>query len=430
MAEVVCVGLGPFNLGLAALADPVADLSVRVVERRPGFSWHPGLMLPDAEVQVPFLADLVTMADPTNPHSALNYLHERDRLYRFYFRERMHLLRAEFDAYCRWVVDRVGGCEFGATATGLRRGRDGGWEVQVRCGERGAHTLRADAVVLGVGGEPHVPDCAAALIDTHPAVLHSADYLAHRDRLQRADRVMVIGSGQSAAEVMADLLDHLPAGASRSWYTRSAGFLPMEYSKLGLEHFTPEYTAHFHGLPEDTRDRLRAHQDLLYKGISADTSARIYDRLYAMGADGDDTSDRIDYRSRCRMDRVTACPDGTVEVQLFHLDQGCRFVRRVDAVVLATGYRPTPLPLGELADVVARDRSGRPVVERDYRLRLTDGGPSTIFVQNAELHTHGVGTPDLGLAAHRNAVIINAIAGRPVYAVRERNVFQRFGAPS
>jgi lysine N6-hydroxylase len=69
------------------------------------------------------------------------------------------------------------------------------------------------------------------------------------------------------------------------------------------------------------------------------------------------------------------------------------------------------------------------VVELDYRLRMADGSPSTLFVQNAELHTHGVGTPDLGLGAHRSAVIANALAGREVYAVRERNVFQSFGAP-
>ncbi len=60
---------------------------------------------------------------------------------------------------------------------------------------------------------------------------------------------------------------------------------------------------------------------------------------------------------------------------------------------------------------------------------MADGSPSTLFVQNAELHTHGVGTPDLGLGAHRSAVIANALAGREVYAVRERNVFQSFGAP-
>ena len=57
------------------------------------------------------------------------------------------------------------------------------------------------------------------------------------------------------------------------------------------------------------------------------------------------------------------------------------------------------------------------------RLR-TAAPPSTLFVQNAELHSHGVGAPDLGLGAHRNAMIVNALCGREVYAVRERNVFQ------
>ncbi|MGE3141580.1 MAG: SidA/IucD/PvdA family monooxygenase, partial [Thermoleophilia bacterium] len=102
--DVVGVGLGPFNLGLAALLDPVGDVDAVFLDARPEFSWHPGLMLPDAEVQVPFLADLVTLADPTSRHGVLQYLHEQGRLYRFYFLERMHLLRAEFDDYCRWVA--------------------------------------------------------------------------------------------------------------------------------------------------------------------------------------------------------------------------------------------------------------------------------------------------------------------------------------
>ena len=67
------------------------------------------------------------------------------------------------------------------------------------------------------------------------------------------------------------------------------------------------------------------------------------------------------------------------------------------------------------------------MVELDYRLRMADGSSSTLFVQNGELHSHGVGAPDLGLGAHRNAVIANALCGRDVYAVRDRNVFQSFG---
>ena len=78
MHDVIGVGLGPFNLGLAALLDPT-DLDAVFFDDKPDFAWHPGLMLPDAEIQVPFLADLVTLADPTSPYSFLNYLHETGR---------------------------------------------------------------------------------------------------------------------------------------------------------------------------------------------------------------------------------------------------------------------------------------------------------------------------------------------------------------
>ena len=68
------------------------------------------------------------------------------------------------------------------------------------------------------------------------------------------------------------------------------------------------------------------------------------------------------------------------------------------------------------------------MIDADFRLRLVDHDKSRLFVQNGELHTHGVGAPDLGLGAHRNAVILNAVCGREVLPVRSRNVFQTFGS--
>jgi len=422
--DVVGVGIGPFNLGLAALLDPL-DVDAVFLDGRPGFAWHAGLMLPDAEVQVPFLADLVTLADPTSPHSVLQYLHEEGRLYRFYFHERMHLLRREFDAYCRWVAGRLESCRFGRRVESVRPLGDGGWSVRVARSAGTTTELHASAVVLGVGSVPALPATAGARLGD--GVLHSSDYVTHRARLLESPSVTVIGSGQSAAEVVADLLDHGAPGQRRAWFTRAAGFLPMEYSKLGLEHFSPEYTAHFHGLRPEVRDGVRAGQDLLYKGISAETSARIYDALYRASIDGGDPG--LEYRARCEM---TGLDDdrGGWTLRLRQIEQDAAFTHRTDAVVLATGYRPAPWPVPGLAAIAELDARGRPVVEHDFRVRMADGRPSTLFVQNAELHTHGVGAPDLGLGAHRNAVIVNALCGRDVYPVRARNVFQSFGAPS
>jgi lysine N6-hydroxylase len=419
--DVVGVGIGPFNLGLAALLDGVGDVDALFLDAKPRFAWHSGLLLDAAEVQVPFLADLVTLADPTSPYSFLSYLHARGRLYRFYFHERLHVLRREFDAYYRWVSEQLTSCRFGAGVEAVRPAPAGGWSVHVA----GGAEYRARAVVLGVGGVPVVPVCAQALLGDD--VVHTADYAGTRARALGAARVTVVGSGQSAAEVVADLLDN---GRGRvDWFTRSAGFLPMEYSKLGLEHFSPEYAAHFHGLPEERRDALRAGQDLLYKGISAATSARIFDTLYERSIDGAEPD--VAYAARCELRELGRTASGALALVLHHLDEDAAFTHETDVLVLGTGYRDAPAPVPDLADLAVLDGHDRPVVEPDFRVRLRDGAGGRdriLFVQNAELHTHGVGAPDLGLGAHRNAVIVNALCERAVYAVRERNVFQSFGA--
>jgi len=420
--DVVGVGIGPFNLGLAALLDGVEDIDAQFFDARAQFAWHPGMLLDDAEVQVPFLADLVTLADPTSPHSFLAYLHDCGRLYRFYFHERWHVLRREFDAYYRWVAARLGpACRFGARVEAVHPRAGGGWTVALCGGER--HGARA--VVLGVGSVPSVPPCAAALLGD--GVLHSGDYAAHRAQALAARRVTVVGSGQSAAEIVADLLHHAPQ-AQVAWFTRSAGFLPMEYSKLGLEHFSPEYAAHFHGLPADARDALRGGQDLLYKGISAHTSERIYDALYRRSIDGAEPG--VAYAARCELRGAQRGDGGELCMELCQLDSGAAFEHATDLLVLGTGYRDASPPVPALGEIAELDEHGRPVIEADRRVRLRDGSVSTLFVQNAELHSHGVGAPDLGLGAHRNATIVNALCAREVYALRERNVFQSFGVPA
>lgn len=52
--DIAGVGIGPFNLGLAALLDRHPELSGVFLDRKPAFSWHQGLLLPGTTLQVPF----------------------------------------------------------------------------------------------------------------------------------------------------------------------------------------------------------------------------------------------------------------------------------------------------------------------------------------------------------------------------------------
>ncbi|HET8661472.1 MAG TPA: SidA/IucD/PvdA family monooxygenase [Micromonosporaceae bacterium] len=81
--DVVGAGLGPFNLSLAALVEPLPEIRARFFEAEASFRWHCGIMVPGAQLQVSFLKDLVTLVDPTSSFSFLNYLASEGRLYRF-----------------------------------------------------------------------------------------------------------------------------------------------------------------------------------------------------------------------------------------------------------------------------------------------------------------------------------------------------------
>lgn len=234
--DLIGIGIGPFNLSLAALAHPLTELRTAFYDQRPAFQWHPGLLIEDATLQVPFLADLVTLADPTSPWSFLNYLKHRERLFPFYFAERFHIHRAEYDAYCRWVSTSLPALHFRHQVDAVRWNADrAAFEVdytQLGAGGEAEALGRAYArnLALGIGSVPHVPEALKPLADA-PAVpvLHSADYLAHRERLLAAEHITVIGGGQSGAEVFLDLLRARPAGREGlHWLARTGAFAPME----------------------------------------------------------------------------------------------------------------------------------------------------------------------------------------------------------
>ncbi|WP_067811039.1 lysine N(6)-hydroxylase/L-ornithine N(5)-oxygenase family protein [Actinomadura kijaniata] len=432
--DLVGVGIGPFNLSLAALADGVPDLKALFLDAKPAFSWHPGLLLDGTTLQVPFLADLVTMADPTSPWSYLNYLRHHDRMFPFFFSERFLIPRREYDHYCRWVAERLPSCRFDAEVTAVTwDDAAGAFAVTHRSADGATGRVLARQVVLGVGTTPVVPEPLRPLLtDAHRGrVLHSADYRDHRDTLAEADDVTVLGAGQSGAEVVLDLIRRQDGdgrgGPFVRWLARTPAFAPMEYSKIGLEHFTPDYIRYFRGLPEERRERLVREQWQLYKGVSVETLAEIHDEMYERTIGGG--RPRVDLHPGVELRAVEADGDGYA-LTCHHGQQDRSFTFRTSAIVAATGYAATrPAFLDAMGDLVDWDARGRYRIDDRYRVALDPRVGGTLYVQNAEMHTHGVGAPDLTLGAWRAAKILNAVCGRTVLPVPERAAWTTFGAP-
>jgi lysine N6-hydroxylase len=420
--DFAAIGLGPFNLGLACLAEPVDELDGVFLESREEFSWHPGMMLQDATLQVPFMADLVTMADPTSGYSFLNYLKQTGRLYPFYIRESFYPLRAEYDAYCRWAAAQVEGVRFGRHVDRVEHDGES-YVLTARLRDGAVETYRAHRLVLGTGTRPHVPSAVSGL---DGPVIHSADYLTHKASLQARRSITIVGSGQSAAEVYLDLLEDIDShGYELVWATRSPRFFPMEYTKLTLEMTSPEYTRHFQGLPPGTRDELLREQRALYKGISRDLVDAIFDTLYRKRVHGD-----VATRLLTNTELTDASWDavsGRYSLAMRHTELDEPLDLQTEGLVLATGYRAqVPAFVSGIAQRIRFDQQGRYDVAADYTI---DHDDEEIYVQNAEEHTHGLIAPDLGMGAYRNSIIIRGMTGREVYPVEQHIAFQEFGVP-
>lgn len=82
-------------------------------------------------------------------------------------------------------------------------------------------------------------------------------------------------------------------------------------------------------------------------------------------------------------------------------------------------------PAQNVKERLSFDDKGRLAVQRNYSI---DKNGSSVFVQNAELHTHGFNAADLGLGVYRNAVMINSILGYEYYQIEDGISFQNFSS--
>ncbi|MEU6506694.1 MULTISPECIES: SidA/IucD/PvdA family monooxygenase [unclassified Streptomyces] len=413
--DFVGIGLGPFNLGLACLTEPIAELNGVFLESKPDFEWHAGMFLDGAHLQTPFMSDLVTLADPTSPYSFLNYLKEKGRLYSFYIRENFYPLRVEYDDYCRWAANKLSSVRFGTTVTEVTyEDADEVYVVRTEGGE----TFRARHLVLGTGTSPHYPEAVRGLDGDF---FHNSRYVQHKAELQRKESITIVGSGQSAAEIYHDLLSEIDVHGYRlNWVTRSPRFFPLEYTKLTLEMTSPEYIDYYRELPEATRYRLTEQQKGLFKGIDGDLIDEIFDLLYQKNLGGP-VPTRLLTNSALTGARHE---NGTYTLSFRQEEQEKDYELQSQGLVLATGYRYTePEFLAPVRGRLRYDTHGNFDVARNYTIDETGRG---VFLQNAGVHTHSITSPDLGMGAYRNSYIIRELLGTEYYPVEKTIAFQEF----
>jgi lysine N6-hydroxylase len=407
---VGCVGAGPANLSLAALGEDLIKDGIVLFDQQRGPSWHPGLLGHGARLQTSWIKDLVTLVDPCNRLSFLNYLVRTGRIYAFLNAQFTAIPRLEYARYLAWAAQELGTVRYGVRIT------------EVDFDERFIfHTAEgpvatADHLVLGLGTRANIPACFDGCRDGVVLAEHVETHLATAQRAPH-EQVIVVGGGQTGAEVVLALANQ--GVRDVRWLGRRHWFAPLDDSPPANDFYRPTYLRFFYNLPDTVRHAYVSEQVLTSDGVSIETLQEIY---------------RLNYEAFLREGRapIMMLPgrdvveannrDGSVTLWCRRRWGGSeRHTARL--VVLATGRRPYPLPLAPgLAELVEFDASGEPAIEQDYSVRWKHGQQHKIFVQNRGRVSHGLADPNLSLLPVRSAVILNSLLERTAFAIRDEQV--------
>jgi L-ornithine N5-monooxygenase len=249
--DVVGIGFGPSNLALAIAIDEhnrrpdtATPLTAEFVERQPRFGWHRGMLIDDATMQVSFLKDLVTLRNPASEFSFVSYLHSRGRLADFINHKILFPLRIEFHDYLEWAAARFEHLvAYDEEATDVEPVVEDGTVVgfDVVSGDgagRGITVRRARNVVVATGLAPSLPPEARL----GARVWHNLDLLDRVETLPETPaprRFVVVGAGQSAAEVVEFLHRRFPTAEVCSVFARW-GYTPSDDTPYANRIFDPD----------------------------------------------------------------------------------------------------------------------------------------------------------------------------------------------
>ena len=395
------VGVGPANLSVACQLDAVGAKAL-FLDRKPAFSWHDGMQIAGTKLQVSIFKDLVTLADPTSPFSFISYLHENARLYHFLNAQFQSVSRREFSEYLGWVSERLPNTGFGETVEDIRF--DGLFRVTT---DRGVYHARN--VSVAVGKVPCVPAFAREKLG--PSMFHGSEYV-QRSRAMGGKRVVVVGGGQSGAEIFLDCISRKGSDALThvTWISSRTNFWPIDDSPFTNDMFMPCQVAHFAAQSGDRRSAYLRENLLASDGISMSTLQEIYQALYLRRfIEGDDY-----FATMAPNRRVTlALPLGAGwTLRVSHKGDGGEEVLPTDMVILATGYRDGETPFLDGLRGRLQKAGDEIAVDDDYAALWEGPRNRSIFVQNAARGQKGLADPNLSLLAWRAQRIVNRILGR------------------
>ncbi|MEE2058927.1 lysine N(6)-hydroxylase/L-ornithine N(5)-oxygenase family protein [Rhodococcus artemisiae] len=409
--DLVGIGFGPANLALAIAIEehnetsPGNEVRACFLERRTEFGWHPGMLLEGSTMQIAFPKDLVTFRNPTSSYSFFSYLHEHDRLVDFVNHQTFFPTRLEFQDYLQWAARRVGtDVRYGTdivSVEALHNARGSADLFAIRSAD--GSVVHARTVVMGVGLRARVPGWATE----SARCFHNHDFLFHLEEMPSPvhQRFVVVGAGQSAAEVVQYLHTNYPQAEVHNVFGRF-GYSPADDSPYANRIFDPAVVDELHAAPLEERERLLAlHKSTNYTVVAPELIEALYAAEYRERVRGP----RRLFMRRASEVLATEETSAGIDVEIRNNLDGLSDTLKCDAVVLATGFEPASL--GSILGDLAWDTPVPPVA-RDYRLDLPADVAADVYLLGGTEKTHGLTASLLSNAAVRAGEVLSSVLER------------------
>jgi len=410
--DVVLIGAGPSNLAvMAALEENFPSVKFLAIECRPAFTWHPGMLFSGTTLQNSFLKDAATQRNPRSKYTFLNFLHHHGRLGQFIDRGSHPVSRIEVTKYMEWIAQELNGkIQYNVRCDSIQVDQDKDdvvHKIALNTGGDGQQVqqiLSAKHMVVGIGAAPSLPKG----LQSSSLAVHTDEYTSLRPAImsKHAPRVLILGGGQSAAEVCLDILQHATQPhvtiLSRRFLFRSLeanSFINRLFTDTG--HLTFYETD-----PAKRREIVLELKHANYSAVNAGLVDEIYRHCYELSVVGD--ASPLTLLSYCDVEDIDSAND-TVVVQWTDLISNQSVGGDFDFVICATGYDYRKIlsllsPLSTFAEGgVQFERN------RDYSLKLNNRFRPKVFVHSLGDGTFGVAEGNMTNHAVRAQEIASSI---------------------
>lgn len=409
--DLIGVGIGPFNLSLAAILDKT-KLDYAFFEQKPSFDWHSEILFSDSDMQTSYLKDLVTPVDPTSTYSFLNYLVDKGLFHVFMNTGRTNVTRREFEQYCQWTSKKLEKrLNFNSPVDAVDF--DGkNFVVSVN-----GKTHKAKNICVGTGLTPRVPECTVEHLSKN--FFHAKSPELKNLNLEGKD-VMIIGGGQTGLEIFRNSMNgKWSRPKSLKLITGRLGLQPLDESPFTNEFFSPSYVNEFFDVESTTKDGIVKAQKYASDGNTPHYLESLYKELYQRRfVEGDDLDFGI-YPSR-RLAKVEN-KNGRYELVMDNNFTGGQDVFSADIVILCTGFDVSvPKMIEPMKSKIIFDDNERFILNKNFTIEWEGPKENKIFALNFSRHTHGISEPQTSLMAWRSAVVTNTILKEDFYQINNQ----------